>query len=223
MILYYFINYLKSLIMKKFLVSIFFEDCKEYFAPLDFPPPQDNNDVTKVARYLNNLKVTSADVSLYDGLLDGLLECFTKNDQTQKILELEDYCLFIKSNGEVLNTVLRYLEMTKDGKELPAYAFLDSDKNAVVNFFYDDGWQAALFCKCDKDFSALHLSDYGFTAVVFKTDISQYQEKAQLEGSVCLKEYMPRELGDFLSKKANRTESISENNVQGRHDKGDLL
>lgn len=228
--------------MENILTSVFYEDCKEYFAPFKFEQIEGRKadfEIVKIAQALSTAPEASDKAALKD-LAYALLD----NNKSEQILALEDKCMFSSEQGEALKIVLHYLEVLNSGASIPGlwddadkekqaclsvlvypslWAYLDDEKKAVVCFTHYGKWQACLFCLNEKKLEALHICDTALVPVVFRKDISEYLNKAQLAGGFYLKEYLPRDIGDLLSKKASRSGNLSEPPSPGRHDKGDLL
>lgn len=242
--------------MEKIIASVFWEECRDYLAPLiskvfqasigeiagtvsakngagffspffvgQFMNAADFG-VIDTAFCLNKLaSFPRAFLALSKEEINDLATYLKEHDKTWQIIDLEDKCLYVSEKSEALETVLRYLRVLKSGEKIPLWAYLDHEKKAVACFVYDRGWQVRLFCKSEKECEALHWVEHlGFVPVVFTKDISEYLENVRLAGGFCLKEYLPREFGDLLSKKKmNRPENFSEKQLQRRHDRGDFL
>lgn len=204
--MYHFVYYLKILNMERNFASVFWEI-----------------DVVGAAICLNSL--TADDSPRCIEALRKLLEVMKKEDVSTEVFQMEDKCLFSAEQGEVLEIIINSLETLNCGKKLPAlWIYLDDEKKAVAHFCFEKKWQASLFCRSSRDVSAIHLvENIGFIPVEFKKDISEYLEEAHRAGDFYLKGYLPRDIGDFLSKKKGKPKTCSEKHIGSSHDKGDFL
>ncbi len=154
------------------------------------------------------------------------------NDVTSVAVVSEDACLFSYEVDypTALDIVFSGLRILNTGGVLPSlWCFLDCDKKAVVHFVNKSGWYAEVFFLCNEDFSVLHLvhdgSNTHVVPVVFTTDLSTLSELSPQEEESCLRQYLPRDLYSFLSKKGGKKKnhiSKSEPKII-EQDNGDLL
>lgn len=134
---------------------------------------------------------------------------FKNHDVTNISTLSEDSCLFSTSGSktETLDTVLSYLNVLNTGGTVPAlWAYLDDEEKSIVHFVNNKGFYAELYCLSDENFSVMHLLEtgketYAFVPVIFTTEFPEdIVTKAFMTGKRHLREYLPRERFDLLSK-----------------------
>lgn len=140
--------------------------------------------------------------------LSDFIENTPLRDVTDDIVQLEDACLFQPDNFSAIGIVVRYLKMLNAGNKFgTTWAYLDTDKNAIVHFVNRGGWYAEVFFDAKVPSSALHIIAIGdekhFLPVTFGS-ITKLRSKVYLSGNISLQNYFPRELGDFLSKRTRK-------------------
>ncbi len=142
--------------------------------------------------------------------LEDIISRHVLPDVSQKVTFSEDSCLFAAHDVTALDIILRYLRILNSGGKIEAlWAFLDRDKKAVIHFVNKGGWYVEAFFSCPEEFSAIHLlknsrNENLFILVSMMPDLSKLVSRVSLRGNFCLQEYLPREQGDFLSKKGKK-------------------
>lgn len=142
-----------------------------------------------------------------------------KNHDVSDIATLaEDSCLFSTSGSrtETLDTVLSYLDVLNTGGRVPAlWTYLDDEAKAIVHFVNNKGFYAELYCLADENFSVVHLLEtdketYAFVPVVFMTEFPEdIVTNTFATGNCHLRDYLPRERFDLLSKGGRKSSGYS--------------
>lgn len=148
--------------------------------------------------------------------LDNVIRRNALNDVTKLAVISEDSCLFSYETDypTALDIVFSGLRILNTGGVLPSlWCFLDCNKTAVVHFVNKSGWYAEVFFQCNEDFSVLHLVQDGFDThvvpVIFTTDFAKLAELPLQQEEHCLRQYLPRDLYSFLSKKGGKKKAIA--------------
>ena len=152
-------------------------------------------------------------------------------DVTNQSTHAEDSCLLDASTATSVEIMLRHLQTLNTGGKIKSlWAFLDTEKKAVVHFVNKKGWYAEAYFSSPDEFSVLHLLEApdgqkSFIPVTFTQDLSKLMSKVGRLGGFCLHDYFPRVKCDFLSKKGrkNKTSDKPAKSGGGRHDKWDGL
>ena len=165
-------------------------------------------------------------------MLKELAKCLMTehfHDVTEKVVAAENatlFALYPEEKASALETVVDY---SLKGN-VPVWCYLDCERKAVAQFGNLAGvGQAWIFCEGQENFSAAHFvevdSQMMFIPVVFIRDLAVYRVLTETMKSKYLREYLPRQVGDLLSKKSHRTtnEELQINVHKSGIDNGDSL
>lgn len=143
------------------------------------------------------------------------LKCFLEqnaieesNEGSDDILRFEDLCIF-KSMYKMpaIDIILFYLKKLNEGEKLSSdWWYLDTEEKAVIHFTNNGFWYAEAFFECEEELSVIHtIEDENGSYVIpvlFCNHVSDIAKMARLADDSYLRTYTPRDIGDFLSKKA---------------------
>ena len=157
------------------------------------------------------------------------------DDVTATAVANENSTLFI--HGECKETLALDIILNHLMTEIfdLTWRYVDYQKNAVAKFCHSlEGDKVYLFCESHRDASVLHLVDYKerliAVPVLFMTDFSEARKSADIDfhrfKQGYLRDYLPRDVGDLLSKKKHRPQTGEKTDGVQRSsgiDKGDML
>ena len=177
---------------------------------------------------------------LPEGRLFVVCETQSENiaDETLKITAMQDKCLFNSSAcgllWEIVLDLLVRFNTEKKVYEKQLWYFADMEEKAVVCFYkdFDNQWAAKIYCQSLEETSALHLCTvtegnmrFDFCIPVYFGDISNQITEAKVAGLDFLRDYLPHEKLDLLSKKGKVAKKGKEDSssVVRKRDKQDSL